>query len=169
MNQPPRDPPPSRWQIAIPLLLVVYLFMIASVLFGGMFDELDDPHGHSYRPDMPIEQAGQGVALVVTVILLVAGFRWLRRNPDALKGVARDERMIGMMLLVIMLATVARCLAALLMVIDDVADPAVWDLPILVFQIFPAAMLVIGGLSLLQYNMTADEAPDDTSHDQLDN
>jgi hypothetical protein len=164
MNQPQGGPQPSRWQVIMPLLLVIYLFMIASVLFGGMFDELDDPHAHSYRPNAPIEQAGQVVALVVTGVLLVAGVWWLRRNPDALTGVARDERMIGIMLFVVMLATVDRCLAALLLV-QGVSNPGVVEFNILVIQILASIMLIGGGLSLLLHNMTSDDPPGDAPHD----
>lgn len=168
MNEPQggphSEPQPSRWQIAMPLLLVIYLFIIANTLFGGMFRELDDRATHTYRPEDTPALIEQIVAFITTTIPLLIGVGLIRRGRALIRTLSGEEQLIVWLLIALIVGVALRSGAALLLRLDIGAGTSV-EMLILGVQILASVALIGGGLRLLQLNMNTNDAANDQPHE----
>lgn len=141
----------SRGAVVWPLVFLVYLFLVANILFSGMFSELQDRAGHTYRPD-----AGAAVGEVIAALLFTAGplvgwLWWRRGHGDALAGIDGEERLIVRLLVALVGAATLRNMLVLALRLDALPDAI--EVAILGLQIAASVILIGGGLSLLNRNL----------------
>lgn len=159
------EPQPGHWQIAIPLLLVLYLFIIANTLFGGMFSELDDRALHTYRPEDTPALIEQILAFITTAGPLLIGAAMIRRWHSMIAVLSNEERLIVYLLVALVIGTALRSGGALLLRLE-IGTGAGMEALILGVQILASVVLIGGGLRLLQLNMGADDTADGEPNEQ---
>ncbi len=141
----------SRGAVVWPLLFLVYLFLVANNLFTGMFNELQDRAGHTYRPEDGADIGEAVAALLFTAGPLLGWLWWRRGNADALAQIGGGERLIVRLLVALVGAATLRNMLVLALRLDAMPDAI--EIAILGMQIAASVILIGGGLSLLNRNL----------------